>query len=280
MHAVMRQPLPAHARLVACYLASIAKGQVATTSSASIAAALAVKDTSSVREHVRLLAGGGWLSVERVGGHRSEARYTLLLPGAHAPPDPDHAPRPTRTLDTGRVGPGAPPGAQAPGVARAEISLSDLPQKERDLHKITTPSHSLASDARARGEDLLPGSIGIVEAAYGTSLGAAGASFVCRPSTDVEHFRVAAQCMATAEPGESLRSVAERWTREYVAERRTRLPAYFAEWCQRRLARGANGTTAGYAMPSSNHRSTPIEELASEEDLARVERGVRARGAR
>lgn len=99
-----------------------------------------------------------------------------------------------------------------------------------------------------------PTPAGIVEAAYVTALGAAGGKHRHRAGDHV-HFRDAGACMRDAEPDRPLRDVAADWCAAYVAERRSRSPAWLAEWCQKRLASGSVGASAtarGSAAQSAN----------------------------
>lgn len=142
------------------------------------------------------------------------------------------------------------------GSGLAHIDDLHLSLKREEISRSDTLSRS--ESARASGAT----PCGIVEGAYATALGETKGRYVPNPTGDIGSWRSAVEGVkALAADGARFDAEALRLARAYVAERRTRSPAYFAEWLQKRAA---SGTSAGYAGPSHNHAAAVTTEAEIE----------------
>jgi hypothetical protein len=162
----------------------------------------------------------------RVNKHRGKAPVTT-------PPDDDGGNKPRNGSGNG----------QCNGVT------VDVTQDSHDSHD---DHDSLPSVGKRAPEPEGATPLGIVEFAYGSALGEAGGAHVANPSRDVGHWRSAHAAIVVLAPGEVLRDAALRLAREYVAERRSRSPEWFAEWLQKRAASGPTRVRGGRAEPLPN----------------------------
>ncbi|AKF06065.1 hypothetical protein [Sandaracinus amylolyticus] len=107
-----------------------------------------------------------------------------------------------------------------------------------------------------------PTPAGIVEAAYASAVGEAHGRYVANPSRDVRFWRSAiVGVQALSKSGEPLRDAAIRLAREYVAERNTRSPEYFAEWLQKRAATAPGSVTPiGPRPPSAPEKFRTMDD--------------------
>lgn len=121
-----------------------------------------------------------------------------------------------------------------PEVASNSSESFNVDPESREEERREENRRGEESERRAREAPLFTPAA-IVESEYETALGAVGAKYAPRTG-DALHFRESAEAIRLAEPSRALRDVAGEWARRYALERRTRSPAYFAEWCQRQLA--------------------------------------------
>lgn len=155
--------------------------------------------------------------------------------------------------DDGNSGGNAVTGAVVTPLPSRPVPTQPIPERDLDA------GGSLDGVAPAPG----PTPVGIVEAAYETALGGVpGARYVRDPATNLPHWRAALDGVrALSSPGEVLRDAAKRLATEYVQERRSRSPQWFAEWLAKRAASGTRQTQGGYSAPSTNHRGTTAAEI-------------------
>lgn len=232
MHTVMRQPLPLQARLVACFIASVASKGVASTSTAAIVAALAAPEPSSIRRAVRVLVDGGWLAVERSTSDLSTYR---LLPGPDGPTGAvptDLPPRSPETYPPGLDGPPPVstdrPGPSGPTLARAEISLSDLPKISGEREDLQPPLSS---------QDRQVGWAAAAERALDEALRERGLGGYAGGTTDSNRCMVTvAECVDLVRGEAALNVALLSWARHFVSEYRIRTPKNFATYAQARAA--------------------------------------------